>query len=146
MRCDRRVLNISIIGGFAYSDIHDAGVSILVTTDNAPYLAQGLADELASIAWKHGESARDTGMPVIKAVQRALAARHFPVILADIGDNVGGGSPGDGTVLLRELLNAQAQDAVVVLADRGVLRQQWLLALVQRVVLSVANDDWHGSP
>ncbi|HYJ12061.1 MAG TPA: MlrC C-terminal domain-containing protein, partial [Thermomicrobiales bacterium] len=37
--------------------------------------------------------------------------------LVDVGDNVGGGTPGDGTVVLAELLSQDAQRAVVVIAD-----------------------------
>jgi microcystin degradation protein MlrC len=35
-----------------------------------------------------------------------------------MGDNIGGGTPGDGTVLLAELLRQGAKHAVVVIADR----------------------------
>ena len=38
------------------------------------------------------------------AVAEAIAHPEGPVILVDVGDNIGGGTPGDGTVLLAELL------------------------------------------
>ena len=37
--------------------------------------------------------------------------------MVDVADNAGGGSPGDGTVILAELLTQNARDAVVVLCD-----------------------------
>ena len=40
-----------------------------------------------------------------------------PVILVEPSDNVGGGAPGDGTGLLRELLKYDVQGAVVVIND-----------------------------
>ena len=46
-----------------------------------------------------------------------MAAAERPVILVDLGDNIGGGSAGDGTVLLAELLRQGASDAVVVIHD-----------------------------
>ena len=38
-------------------------------------------------------------------------------MLVDVGDNIGGGTPGDGTVLLAELLAQDARDACIVIAD-----------------------------
>jgi microcystin degradation protein MlrC len=142
------VLNISIMGGFAYSDIPDAGVSILVTTDDDEKLASEMAQALSAVAWDYREAAKDTGVQVGEAVRRAVAAEHFPVILADIGDNVGGGSPGDGTVLLRALIEADVQDAVVVLADPQVVEQATVAGLGAEIEVMVGGkvDDWHGEP
>jgi microcystin degradation protein MlrC len=147
-RQDARVLNISVMGGFAYSDVCDAGVSILVTTDNDPALAQEMAQALAQVAWQHREAARDTGVSVEEAVRHAVHVTTFPVVLAGIGDNVGGGSPGDGTVLLRALLEADAQDAVVLLADAAVVEQAAQAGVGAEIDVSVGGkvDHWHGEP
>src|SRR5262249_12993774 len=53
------------------------------------------------------------------AVARALRADRLPVVLVDTGDNVGGGSAADGTVLLAELLRQGATDAGVCLYAPG---------------------------
>jgi microcystin degradation protein MlrC len=52
-----------------------------------------------------------------EAVRLALASDRRPVVLVDLGDNIGGGSAGDGTVLLAELIRQRAAGAVVVLHD-----------------------------
>src|SRR5436853_4081993 len=49
------------------------------------------------------------------AVAQALRAARTPVVLVGTGDNVGGGSAGDGTVLLAEMLRQGATDGVVCL-------------------------------
>jgi microcystin degradation protein MlrC len=148
LRQDPRVVNISVMGGFAYADTPFAGMSVLVTTTGDEVLAQQMAQELADIAWRHREAARYRGLPVAEAVQRALAAPRGPVILADVGDNVGGGSPGDGTVLLRALLEAGAQDAVVVLADPEAVEQAVRAGLGATLEITVGgkHDRWHGEP
>jgi microcystin degradation protein MlrC len=51
------------------------------------------------------------------AVRQAMAADRFPVVLVDMGDNIGGGSAGDSTFVLDELLRQKAQGWVVVIAD-----------------------------
>jgi microcystin degradation protein MlrC len=144
-RQDARVLNISIMGGFAYSDVCDAGMSILVTTDDAA-LGREMAQSLARIAWQHREATRDTGVGVQEAVRRAVSATAFPVILADIGDNVGGGSPGDGTMLLSALREAGAQDALVVLADPQAVERAARAGVGAEIHVSVGGkvDSWHG--
>jgi microcystin degradation protein MlrC len=146
-RKDPRVVNVSIMGGFAYSDIPSAGVSVLATTTGDQALAHQIAQSLADIAWQNREAARYTGIPVGEAVKRAVAAPRGPVILADIGDNVGGGSPGDGTVLLRALLEVNAQDAVVVLADPEAVSRAIEAGVGATVDMPIGGkqDQWHGA-
>ena len=48
---------------------------------------------------------------------RALAATRPPSILVDLGDNIGGGSAADSTVLIHELLQQGATRSIVVLFD-----------------------------
>ena len=90
---------------------------MLVTTDGDPAAARRLADELAALAWslRHEMIVRNT--PPAEAVAEAIAFPEGPVMLVDVGDNIGGGTPGDGTVLLAELLAQGAQEATIVIAD-----------------------------
>jgi microcystin degradation protein MlrC len=46
-----------------------------------------------------------------------LSSSETPVVLVDLGDNIGGGSAADSTVLLHELIRQRAAGAVVVLFD-----------------------------
>jgi microcystin degradation protein MlrC len=147
-RQDPSVVNVSIMGGFAYSDIPTAGVSALVTTTGDQALAQQMAQTLADIAWQHRGAARYTGISVDDAVKRAINASRGPVVLADIGDNVGGGSPGDGTVLLQALIDANAQDAAVVLADAAAVQMAVDAGVGAPITMLVGGkqDQWHGAP
>ena len=52
-----------------------------------------------------------------EAVRQAMRADKVPVSLMDMGDNIGGGSAGDSTFLLGELLRQKATGWVVVIAD-----------------------------
>lgn len=117
MERDVRVVNVGVMGGFAYADTPFSGMSVMVTTTGDMTLAQRLAQELADIAWTERKAAAYVGVPVAEAVARATSSAEGLTMLADAGDNVGGGSPGDGTVILAALLAARAQGAVVTLAD-----------------------------
>jgi microcystin degradation protein MlrC len=46
-----------------------------------------------------------------------MAAAKFPVALFDTGDNIGGGSAGDSTFILEELVRQRASGWVMVIAD-----------------------------
>jgi microcystin degradation protein MlrC len=141
-------LSITLAGGFAYSDVPMAGLSVTVITDNDPTMAQALADEIASMAWDRREQMSVTNTPVPEAVAAAIAEPTGPVVIVDVGDNIGGGTPGDGTVVLAELLRQDAQRAVVVIADpesASVAIQAGVGAEVDLMVGGKA-DRLHGDP
>jgi microcystin degradation protein MlrC len=141
-------LTVTIAGGFAYADVSTAGMSIVVTTDNDPQLAKDLATELGSMAWAMREKMEVRNVPPAEAVARAIVAPEGPVILIDVGDNIGGGTPGDGTVLLAELLRQRAQGAVIVIADREAVAACSMTGVGSDVELLVGGktDRRHGDP
>jgi microcystin degradation protein MlrC len=109
------VLSVTVAGGFPYADVPHAGLSVTVTTDGGE--PAPVAREIARAAWEAREGFRVENLAPAEAVARALREPEGPVILVDQADNIGGGSPGDGTALLAELLKAGAEGAVVTLAD-----------------------------
>lgn len=116
-------LTITIAGGFAYGDVPMAGVSVLVTTDGDLAAARALAEALASDLWElRGQMTFENISPA-EAVRQAIAFEDGPVMLVDVGDNIGGGTTGDGTMLLAELLRQGAAGAVVVIADADAAAQ-----------------------
>jgi microcystin degradation protein MlrC len=105
------------MAGFPYADVSKMGPSVIAVADGDLAAAQDVADELSGRMW---EARRELFVPCPspeEAVRLALASDRKPVVLVDLGDNVGGGSAGDGTVLLAELLRQRAVGAVVVLCD-----------------------------
>lgn len=118
MEADPRVLAITLAGGFCYSDVPRAGMAAVVTTTGAPGLAASLAQELQHRTWEQHDRFVQRNLPVAEAVRRALAAPPGrPAILVEAADNIGGGTPGDGTALLAELLRQGATEAAIVVAD-----------------------------
>ncbi len=92
------VISTSIALGFAYSDVAEMGSAFVAVTDNNPALAQQIANELAQYVIDRKEDFA----PVLTSPQDAVrdaAQRPGPVCVLDMGDNVGGGAPGDGVVI-----------------------------------------------
>src|SRR5260370_4184046 len=84
-----------------------------------------------------------------EAVRRAMAAPKGPVVLSDQGDNRGGGTPCDGTLLLGPLLAAGATNAAVaVMADPEAAAQAISAGVGARVTLTIGGkrDNLHGAP
>jgi microcystin degradation protein MlrC len=113
---DRRVLAASLLLGFPYADVREMGTSVLVVTDDEPDLARRLADDFAEYLRLRRQSFVGQLISVDAAIDQAAAA-NGPVCLLDMGDNVGGGSPGDGTVLLHALVQRGIAKSFVCLYD-----------------------------
>jgi microcystin degradation protein MlrC len=141
-------LNVTVAGGFPYADVPHAGVSVVATTDGRPDLAESIARDIARAAWEARDRFTVANAPPAEAVARALRIERGPVILVDQADNVGGGSPGDGTVLLRELLRAKARGAVVTLADPEVVARAYDAGEGATLDAAVGGktDALHGAP
>ncbi|MDI6836283.1 MAG: M81 family metallopeptidase [Rhizobiaceae bacterium] len=110
---DEDVLSLSVIHGFMAGDVPELGTKMIAVTDakreKGAHLARELGLELFS---KRGTFM----MPQIdekEAVSRALAATRGPVVIADMWDNPGGGTAGDSTVIVEELLARGATDVAV---------------------------------
>lgn len=99
------VLSASTFPMQPWLDLPDAGWAALVVTDNNSELADELAQNLADSAWNmRHEFQHQTALPVDEALQKAAKTEGL-VILSDTGDTVFGGTAGDGTILLKALLN-----------------------------------------
>lgn len=145
---DGSALSITFAGGFAYADTPAAGTSVIVITDGDQQAADRLASDIARMAWDLRDDMTITNVPPADAVAQAIAYPEGPVVLVDVGDNIGGGTPGDGTVILAELLKQGAERAVVVVADPESAQQAIDAGVGSTVSLTVGGkvDDMHGDP
>jgi microcystin degradation protein MlrC len=146
MLADHRVLSASLLLGFPYADVRQMGASVLVVTDDVPDLARQLADDFAEYLMLRRRSFVGELIAVDAALDRAFAARG-PVLLLDMGDNVGGGAPGDGTVLLSALVRRGVK-AFVALYDPAAVGEalQAGIGATFDTRLGGKTDALHGDP
>lgn len=116
-RTQPEVLTVNVLPGFAFADIPDAGVNFTAVTVGSPESAQQELQHLSEYAWDHRAAGNMLDMSVDEFIQRLSTLNDGPVIVAEPSDNVGGGAPGDGTGLLRILVQQKLQRAVVVIND-----------------------------
>ena len=110
-----KLLSASVMGGFQYADVPDMGPAIITVADGDLPLAKQTAEKLAEQMWQVRQEFAVPCPSPAEAVRMAMAEERGPVLLIDLGDNIGGGSAGDGTVILTELLRQKATDFIVVL-------------------------------
>jgi microcystin degradation protein MlrC len=110
-----RVLNVSVMGGFAYADTPFNGLTVVVTATDAD-AAKSLAREIAEAGWARRERFRAALTSLDDAVRLAKGTedRARPaLVFADVADNPGGGGRGNTMWILEAFLKAGVQDALV---------------------------------
>lgn len=103
------IMNVSIFGGFVFSDTPDNGVAICVTAREDLALAKSLAEELAQNGWDNRQKFIRKLMPLADAIALARDTDRAPVIFSDSGDNPGGGGTGRTSEFLEALLEAKPE-------------------------------------
>ena len=110
-----RVLNVSVMGGFAFADTPFNGLTVVVTAlDQAA--ADDLAAEIATEAWARRDRFRAKLTGLADAVGLAKGTEdpaQPPLIFADVADNPGGGGRGNTMWILKAFLEAGVKDGLV---------------------------------
>lgn len=141
------VLSNSIVLGFPYADVEEMGSAFVVVTDGDAEKAQVLADRLAQYFYDHRAEFVGEYITIEDAVDRAVA-QEGPVCLLDMGDNVGGGSAADGTLIAHELHRRGNTTGYVCLYDVEAQQKAREAGIGNRVRLQMGGktDDMHGPP
>jgi microcystin degradation protein MlrC len=111
------IMNVSAMGGFAFADAPDCGLSVVVTARRDKRAAEALAREIAELGWANRARfyPRLTSLDV--AVEKALAVGRDPalpaLVFADVADNPGGGGRGNTVFLLRAFYEAGVEGALL---------------------------------
>lgn len=96
------IISISILLGFPYADVAEMGTSLIIVSDHNPELAWQVGKELEAYILNNRETFVGAKIDIPTAV-RMSADLLKPVLLLDMGDNIGGGSPGNNIGLLEGL-------------------------------------------
>jgi microcystin degradation protein MlrC len=110
---DPDVLSLSVIHGFMAGDVPELGTKTIAVTDAKPEKGAELARALGMELFAKRGTFMMPSMDEKQAVRLALAATSGPVVIADMWDNPGGGTAGDATVVLEELLAEGATDVAL---------------------------------
>jgi len=110
------IVNVSVMGGFAYSDTAKNGLSVIVTARGDKAAAGALAREIAQYGWDNRARFHARLTSLEEAVAKALAVARDPALpalcFADVADNPGGGGRGNTMDLLRGFAEAGVKGAL----------------------------------
>ena len=138
------VLSHSIMLGFPYADVAEMGSAAIAITDNDADLAGQVVDQIGHEMWEHRRQFDPEFTDVGSAVEMARSSKGTSVLL-DMGDNVGGGSPGDSTFLLHEL-ERTGTGSVIIIDDAESVAHAEKIGLGNGGEFSIGarNDSLHG--
>jgi microcystin degradation protein MlrC len=110
------IMNVSVMGGFAYADTAKNGLSVIVTARGDRAAAAAIAREIAQYGWDNRARFYPKLTALDDAVAKALAAGRDPSLpalaVADVADNPGGGGRGNTMFLLRAFAEAGVEGAL----------------------------------
>ena len=142
----------SIGQGYQWSDVCENGLTCYVLHENSVEVARKSARWISERAWSNREALYSPrGPSPAEAVDRALTAtlkQNGPIVLLDVGDNIGAGSSGDSTFLLAEALRKNANSWLQTVRDPKAVSQCVKSGIGSTVSLDVGGktDSLHGEP
>jgi len=148
---DAQCLDLSWFHGFPYTDVPHVGSFVVASFyEEQADSARGHAAAFAEQLWAERELFRAVSLDADESVDTAVKYEEYPVVIHETSDNCGGGSPGDGTHLLRAMLQAglgdQACFGFVVDAETATQAHAAGVGAEIEVKLGGKTDDLHGAP
>jgi microcystin degradation protein MlrC len=147
------MLSVSCLYGFPYSDVIEMGATVLAVSDRRRTQAESVAAEMAKFWWKNRSDFVGHLIRTEDAIRRACEMRLHdatrPVGLLEMGDNVGGGSPGDGTWIAQEWLTHGNGKLLTVIADPAAVQSAMTAGVCHSVTIPVGgklDPKRHGPP
>jgi microcystin degradation protein MlrC len=107
------LLSLSVVHGFMAGDVPEMGTRLVAVTDGDAAMGAALAERLGRELFAMRGTFMVAQVDETVAVDAALAAPRGPVVIADVWDNPGGGTAGDATVILAELIGRGVRDVAV---------------------------------
>jgi microcystin degradation protein MlrC len=99
---------VSVFGGFPYSDLENAGFSVVVSVEEGREKeAARILDEMAKLSWEKRREFIVELPTAEEAIHEALQEKEGVVALVDVSDNPGSGGFAETTILLETLLKTE---------------------------------------
>ncbi|GHV46878.1 microcystinase C [Synergistales bacterium] len=145
---ERGLLDATLFHGFPYSDHSGTGVTVLAMADGRKPEAEAL--ELARYFWGRRAEFLPVSLTPDEAIDIALAeVKDGFAVIHETSDNPGGGTPADGTHLLRALLERDVPRSIMgYIVDPEAAEICHKAGVGAKVDMAVGGkkDNCHGEP
>jgi len=145
----RQLLDCTFFHGFPYSDISSSGASVVCVHGKERELAEMAAADVSDYVFKRRKSFNSVLDSVEEGLQKALQIEGGPIAVNETSDNPGGGAPGDGTHLLRKMIEMNVPKSCFgCINDPEVVEIAHRAGVGKRINISLGGktDDIHGKP
>ena len=135
------IWDVSLYNVYPHADDVDMGQTVVVLSNGESAAARAGAEDLAALFWQWRNRFKDDLLTIDQALDRIAASPPGrPYILADMGDRVLAGAPGDSTAILAKAL-ARADDlrGAIPLTDPVSVAVAAEAGIGARVTLSVGG-------
>ena len=144
------LINISWFHGFPYADTPHVGIHLVLTGVANQHNLAAIGESLAASIWAVRDEFRIPGLSATEALDQALnASSEGLAVINETSDNPGGGAPGDGTHLLKAMLEADEPATCfgfIVDPQVAALAHEMGVGAVLKTELGGKTDAMHGEP
>ncbi len=130
---------VNVVAGFSFADTPDTGVSFAIATTGSEAQARAALQQLNSLANGTREAGNVTDPPIADVLAQLDPLPRGLTVLVEPSDNIGGGAPGDGTGLLRALVEHSIPNAAIAINDPEAVRQLSAMRIGTRVTLPIGG-------
>jgi microcystin degradation protein MlrC len=140
------IATVSLLPGFAFADVADNGFCVLAGAWSSKQAAEQAANGMAERVWASRRRFKRQLTSIEEGTAHASKASDEDsskrVILADVADNPGGGGRGNTTDIMKALVEAEVEGAVVgVFIDPEVVSAAWGHGIGSTFEATFAADD-----
>ncbi|HLO82311.1 MAG TPA: M81 family metallopeptidase [Chitinophagaceae bacterium] len=111
-----KILSTSIVLGFPYADVPEMGSSVIVIADGDEAIGRAALSTIVEHVIRNREQFNGVKQDINELIG-SIGDLKKPVLLLDMGDNVGGGAPGDSTYLLDHLEDGGEKRSFICIYD-----------------------------
>ena len=134
------ILSVSILLGFPYADVEEMGSSFIVVANGSESAADTAAEKLKSFL-VHNKEKFVGEKKDIHSILPVINESAKPVLLLDMGDNIGGGSLGSSFHLLQALENYEKYKSFFCIFDPEAVNKASTYSINQEFGLYFGNKD-----
>jgi microcystin degradation protein MlrC len=131
--------NVSVCAGFSFADTPETGVSFALATVGAEEAARQALRRLSSLALEMKSAGNVVDPPLAQVMAQLDPLPPGLTVLVEPSDNIGGGAPGDGTGLLRALVDHGIPNAAIAINDPEAVQSLITSGVGVKVTVSIGG-------
>jgi microcystin degradation protein MlrC len=111
------IVSVNVFAGFAFADTFYTGVSFSIVTFGSSQIAKRELKNLSQLAIDLKERGNKIYPSIKSIIKKIKKPSKGTIIIVEPSDNIGAGSPGDCTEILRILVKYNIQNSVCIIND-----------------------------